>query len=609
MPTTCPHCGADVQGGNFCGSCGESLEKVCPDCGQSYSGEKGFCGRCGVELVDPTAANDGSPADGRGSDSMRLASNELAKRVDDEVLGDGGLLGRLTRRKTVQIEEGNLALLLEHGELVESLGPGKHTLDSLGSQLLEGRRSKDLTVVLVEEADVAVSLTIDDVRTADEFPVSVTVDLDISLDDPETFFRGAMADRNTISVDAVKRHLEDALRDEVRATLSSVERDDLYGSRRVKSGLESDIDEECRAVLDGLGLSLVRLRAFDYDDGRDDVREDRRDVEIREEREDIKDDEARLNRRDRERETDDAIHETRQDFREQSAEASADHELERQEQEQSHEREDAERHHTHEAERETVEHEEDLKTTEKESEVERRDIEHEQDVSEMEDLLDLKKKKDEQKLEKKRREQEREMDREEHEVDLEKERLEARDDVDAQTLASLDDTDDGMMDLAKMDKAGDLSADQLDSLGAQKSDELAKARQEANSAENERERVEDQKEFREEIKEMASDSMDRMESTTETAMDQMGDAASAAAEDTSDNVIVSGNEGGGSGGDTTIVQGGPGGDSDESGGDGGGPNEGTDGPEKVIVCAECGSEQPYGNNFCTSCRAELPHSS
>ncbi|MEE6210160.1 SPFH domain-containing protein [Salarchaeum sp. III] len=601
MPSTCPHCGDTVQGGNFCGSCGDPLTKVCPDCGQSYGGEKGFCGRCGVELVLPSAADDGSPAEGRTDGSMRLADNELAKRVDEDVLGEGGLIGRLTQKKSVQIEAGNRALLLEHGELVKALGPGKHTLDSLGERLLERRRSKDITVVLVEDADVPLSLTVDDVRTADGFPVSVTVDLDVSLDDAEAFFRAAMADRNAVTTEAVKRLLEDALRDEVRATLSSVERDNLYGNRDVKQSLQSDIDEECRAVLSDLGLSLVRLRAFDYDDGRDEIRSDQRDVAVREEREDIRDDESRLDRRERERETEDSVHETKQEFREESAEASADHELERQRQEQRHEVEDAGRQHEHTAERETVEHEEELKTTRTESEVERREVEHEQDVSEMEDLLDVKSKKDEQKLERERREQEMEMDREEHDLDLEKERLDARDDVDAQTLASLDDTDDGMTDLAKMDKAENLSADQLDSLGAQNSDELAKARQEANSAEKERERVEDQKEFREELKEMASDSMDRMESTTETAMDQMGDAASAAAEDTSDNVIVSGDSGS-SGGDTTIVQGG------DPGGSDGGAAEPSGGRETVL-CSECGSEQPPGNNFCTSCRAELPHSS
>jgi hypothetical protein len=159
----------------------------------------------------------------------------------------------------------------------------------------------------------------------------------------------------------------------------------------------------------------------------------------------------------------------------------------------------------------------------------------------------------------------------------------------------MEDVDEAVAELAEIEKAEDLTPEQLEALGAKDSDELAKARQKAHDAEAERQRVEDQKEFREEIKEMAESSMDRMQETSETAMDSVSETGQAAAEDTSDNVIVSGSEGGSDdSGDTTIVQGGPG-----ASGDGG------DTRDKVTVCPECGEEMSHGTDFCTNCGFEF----
>jgi hypothetical protein len=604
--------------GDFCPNCGESLSTNCPNCRESLPVDAQFCANCGQDLTS-TGGQEGSGSDPQGG-GWRLAADEFARRVDGAALDGDGLLATLSRRKDIEIEAGNRALLLRNGELVDTLAPGKHKLDGLGKRIRELRSADNLTVVLIQEGRTTVARSFDDVRTASDYLVGVTVELDVGVQDPGTFFRSMMADRDVLTTGTFNELLGRAVRNALETTVSTYDHEDLYGNPEVKRRVARDIEQECRSILESNGLELVELVSFDYDDDRDAIRQGRKDVDIREEKAEIKDRKSELDRRGEERRTEDRVHEESQRVRRESAEMSADHALDEQELEQRQELKDKRRRHGHKAEREDVEHEEDIKTHRTESEVEREDIrheqdmkereqEHEQDVSEIEDLMDLKRKKDEQKLDKKERKQEMEMQKESHEVEVEQERLEARDDVDAQTLASMDDTDEGMTDLAKMDKAENLNADQLDSLGAQKSDELAKARQEANEAAKERERVEDQKQFREEMKDMMDGSMDRMERTTDKAMDSMGGAAEAAAEDTSDNVIVGGEGGGSSGGDTTIVQGGPGGngggtqgDADGSGGD----DAQDDGPEKVLVCPECGSEESYSNAFCMNCGQEFP---
>lgn len=582
----CPHCKAELPDeASYCKHCGEAVELNCSNCGESVPAKANFCPNCRENLGGQETSQTSS--DG----PLRLKSREFARRLEEAQLGADGFLAWLNKRKEIEIETGNRALFLQNGKLVETLGPGRHTLETLGQRIKNRERSKNMAVVLVESRETAVNISVDDIRTASEYPVSVNIELVFGIDDAERFVQSMLADRDMITAESFSTILGGAIRDELQATLVEYERDELFGNRKLKRELREDIERQCRSDLERSGLRLVELRSFDYEDDRDHIREEKKDVEIRKDEESLKDEEAKLDQRGRERETDDKVHEEGQRVRRETTEQAADHEIETQELEHGQEKDDMQRRHEHKAERETVEHSEDIQTTKKEGEVERRELGHEQDIKEMEDLMDLKKKKDMDNLDVDEREQDMEMQREEHEVEIEKERLEARDDVDLDTVASLEDSDADVTELAKMAKAGELSPEQLDALGAQDSDELAKARQEAKKAEKERQRVEDQKEFREEVKEMAEDSMDRMQETSESAMDNMGETGKAAAEDTSDNVIVSGSDSGDSGGDTTIVQGG-----------GGGSDGGSD---RVVVCPECESEVDPADDFCLSCGADI----
>jgi flagellar biosynthesis GTPase FlhF/ribosomal protein L40E len=576
--SSCPECETPLPAeANFCRNCGSSVSADCSRCGTSVPTEADYCPDCG------SAVGGTETTQATGDDSaLRLRPQEFARRIGDPELKAGGVLNWLKQKKQVKIEAGNRAFVLENGQIRATIGPGKHTIDSLGQKLSELRRGQDYTTVLVEDGDTTVTLR-EQIRTVSDYPVTVSTELVVRIDDMEQLFTGLMADRETVTAETFQTLLGDAIRDELQATIGQYEHEDLYGNRELTRQLKADIESECRPTFERSGLQLVELRSFEYDDDRDEIREDRKDVQIRSEREDIKDREAELERRDRERGAEDAVHAESQRVRERTAEQSADHTIESQRVAQKQDLQDKQRRHEHKAERETVEHEEETKTTRKEGEVERRELEHEQDVGEIEDLIDVKSKKDQQKLDRKERRQDLEMRREEREAEVERERLQARDGVDLETLASMEDVDEAVAEIAELEKAADLTPEQLEALGAQDSDELAKARQEAHSAEQAEQRVSDQKAFREEIKEMAEDSMDRMQETSESAMDNVSETGQAAAEDTSDNVIVSDTGNGESG------RGGSGAESEPSGAD------------TVVICPECEAEVPSDDDFCTSC--------
>lgn len=588
--TICPDCGVELPDtANFCRSCGSSVSGICSTCGETVSKEASFCPSCG-ESLSQKSSNDIPTESSTGP--IQLRPTEFARRIGGSALKPGGLINRLRQKEEISIEEGTRAALLEEGKLVGEIGPGKHNFDSLGQKIKEFRTGKYRTVILVADGNTVITLPLVDVRTATDYPVDVTIELVVRIDDPERFFTNLVADRDAVTTETFDQLLGDAIRDELETILSDHEHEELYGNRDLREQIRSTIKQQCEAIFARNGLYLVDLRSFEYEDGKEEVRQKEKKVEIRADEEDIQDRHAELDRRQRERDTDDAVHSEKERVRRESTKQAADHEIQSQAIEQKQEQEDMQRRHEHKAERETVEHEEQKETTRKESEVERRDIEHEQDVSEIEDLMDLKAKKDAQKLDKKQREQDLEMEQKRHAAEVERERLQARDAVDLETLASMDDVDEAVAELAEIEKAEDLTPAQLEALGAQDSDELAKARQEANKAEKERQRVEDQKEFREEIKDVMSESMDQLQETTESAMDNMGETGRAAAEDTSDNVIVTDTGSSSDNGDTTIVQGGSDGGDNSS-------------EKRVVVCPDCSQDVPYENDFCTNCGTEI----
>jgi membrane protease subunit (stomatin/prohibitin family) len=588
--TVCPDCGVELpEDANFCRSCGSSVGSECPACGDTVSNKADFCPSCG-ESLSQSSSNNTTTSDSTGAIQLRPA--EFARRVDGSELKSGGLLDRLRQKEAISIEEGTRAALLEEGELVGEIGPGKHKLDSLGEKIKEFRRGKNRTVILVADGNTVITLPINNIRTATDYPVDITIELVVRIDDPERFFTNLVADRDAVTTETFDQLLGDAVRDELETVLSEHGHEELYGNSELRDQVQSTIQQKFETFFIRNGLELVDIRSFEYQDGKEEVRQEEKEVKIRAEKEDIEDRRSELDRRQRERDTDDTVHSEKERIKRETTKQAADHEIQSQSIEHEQERDDKQRRHKHKAERENVEHEEEKKKKKKESEVERRELEHEQDVDEIEDLMDLKAKKDQQKLDKKQREQDLEMEKERQAAEVEKERLQARDSVDLDTLASMEDVDEAVAELAEIEKAEDLTPAQLEALGAQDSDELAKARQEANKAEKERQRVEDQKEFREEMKDVMSESMDQLQETTESAMDNMGETGQAAAEDTSDNVIVSDTGGSSDNGDTTIVQGG----SDGSG---------TDEESKVVVCPNCNEDVPHHNDFCTNCGTDI----
>ena len=108
----------------------------CPGCYRETEAGGKFCGFCGHPLPSPSPKTEADL-------SEQLAGDVLMRRIEP-----GKMQGLLN--KTVEIEEGQAALLLIAGRHDRSLGPGKHSIGNVLSST-----TRDASIVLFQTSDVS----------------------------------------------------------------------------------------------------------------------------------------------------------------------------------------------------------------------------------------------------------------------------------------------------------------------------------------------------------------------------------------------------------------------------------------------------------------------
>ena len=136
----------------------------CPGCGRQVQAEWRFCRTCGQALTEDAPSQTTSVGD-------LVAPEFLARliRLDE-------MSGLLT--KTLQIDEGQAALLFLGGRHDVTLGPGSHSISALSS------RGRDASVVLFRTADVTMPLSVAGLFTSDPLPVTLDSHLVVKVERP-----------------------------------------------------------------------------------------------------------------------------------------------------------------------------------------------------------------------------------------------------------------------------------------------------------------------------------------------------------------------------------------------------------------------------------------
>lgn len=132
---------------------------VCPGCSKETQEEWRFCRFCGQDL-DPATVGE------------FVSSEVIARRIPSNELP--GLLS-----KSLEVEEGQAALLFLNGRHDTTLTPGRHSLGNV----LTGRGG-DASVVLFRTADVPINLSLPGLLTSDPLPLTVDLRLTVKIEQP-----------------------------------------------------------------------------------------------------------------------------------------------------------------------------------------------------------------------------------------------------------------------------------------------------------------------------------------------------------------------------------------------------------------------------------------
>jgi len=114
----CPKCQFEnPQGINFCGECGDKLEKLCPSCNSSSPGNFNFCGECGHKLDVPVET---SPRDLSFDEKLTKIQKYLPEGLTEKILSQRDRIEGERKLVTVMFCD-----LVGYTAMSEKLGPEK----------------------------------------------------------------------------------------------------------------------------------------------------------------------------------------------------------------------------------------------------------------------------------------------------------------------------------------------------------------------------------------------------------------------------------------------------------------------------------------------------
>ncbi len=296
----CQECGAKVRRkASFCPGCGKSAPRakiVCPVCHTEMKATTKFCGQCG-NPVSAGDADETAPVD--VLNRWQRADDEFARRVEASDL-------RAVLNSGLVVEWGTRALIFQGGKLAVVASEGTYNLNQ---PMQHVDTAQPATAILMDAGDTRLPLLYRDVRTQEEVPVDVTVELVVHLSDPAALYANIMHGRDSLSVSELAELLWSESANVVQARVRQSSVKELDGNLEMKTTLENDLREHISAALARNGLELVLLRFVSFaSEEYEKVRDRAAETFIAEEKADDSQRRAVLNRKLRETLTQDRMH-------------------------------------------------------------------------------------------------------------------------------------------------------------------------------------------------------------------------------------------------------------------------------------------------------------
>ena len=595
----CSNCGAENdKKSKFCSACGSPLSGItCSSCGELVGPSYKFCPNCGARISDYDEQRSGATpvVDEKGKISVwQRAPSDFAQRF--EVSDIKGLFS-----KKLTVMPGTKALFLQGGRFSGELPPGTYTVGGLTQAIKTLNLAGKATVILVDDSDVALDFSIGGLRTKENFDAGVKGRIVANTEEPIMFFNNLMKGREHVAVSEVQGLLRNEMLNVLQSKLKQYSFEELYGNLELKRELGQDFEHELSTTLSRVGVKLIHMPYFDYDESYwTEIIEKQGKLGRAVKGEELEKKRSELVKQIRARLTEDKIDELR------NAEDLEKfmHEIDKDELIRGNEMSELKQIFMENQEDRVFAREWMFKRLDAQNDVElqkmRTDYERERDEEDARSGIRILKEMKAAKREDAAGYQALDLEKQQKLAEIEAERLKARSTVSAESLISMTEGKQAeyLAELARMEKGKALTDEQILALAAGDSAAVAEAFKEkykSLSAEQIMKvyegQLEDKDELVQTIQEISSRGDDRLERMASKALEQMGVTAATRAQ-------------GASSGATTVVTGGGGAPVIVGGAPQMSGSSAQD-VKKVVICPECNAELPLGTRFCTNCGATI----
>lgn len=151
--------------------------------------------------------------------------------------------------RSLTIEPGTLAMMLENGQSIGEVHPGQYTLKTFGDKLAFWSR-KSISAILTRESEVYIELQCEALPTQEFLQVDIAVRLGVRIDDVALFQKNLLGSRPALSLDDLRAIVLPITRQALWETVGRLSIKDLT-SQQARGDLEL-------CVTQSLGTSLLR---------------------------------------------------------------------------------------------------------------------------------------------------------------------------------------------------------------------------------------------------------------------------------------------------------------------------------------------------------------
>ena len=265
----CPDCGAKVpKRARFCSNCGRGAPggwTKCPGCGKWVGNDSAHCPCCDHPLhPDDRVDIAGGVWDREpGMFAQRFELADVSRVAKD------GLM----------IQEGTVAILLDGGREVKTLGPGRHTPEGLLRSINWFGNPPPRSAVMVDSGDLVFSVEFPAegtaggdgfagprIRSAEELPVGAFAEITLRFDQgkAESFLENFMKQSRTVSSIDLCRWLYAEAVSAVKDVCLQSTIEDLVKDPDRRERFEEAISRALKEPMSRCGLSLVRVGAVEF---------------------------------------------------------------------------------------------------------------------------------------------------------------------------------------------------------------------------------------------------------------------------------------------------------------------------------------------------------